>query len=161
MGGPTAACGRSHCRLWAAPLPPVGGPTATYGWSHCCLWAVPLPPVCVFVCLCMCVYACVCVFVWTKRVCVTYIGTNCVVRHTSKNTGLYDIHWRKTGWCDIHWRILGCVTYIEENSVVEFTYTLFYTPPLPEVADETQKRIWRQNEFPIGVFQVFHLAMKE
>ena len=25
----------------------------------------------------------------------------------------------------------------------EFTYTLFYTPPLPEVADETQKRIWR------------------
>ena len=44
---------------------------------------------------------------------------------------------------------------------LEFTYTLFYTPPLPEVADETQKRIWRQNEFPIGVFQVFHLAMKE
>ena len=44
---------------------------------------------------------------------------------------------------------------------VEFTYTLFYTPPLPEVADVTQKRIWRQNEFPIGVFQVFHLAMKE
>ena len=45
--------------------------------------------------------------------------------------------------------------------LLEFTYTLFYPPPLPEVADETQKRIWRQNEFPIGVFQVFHLAMKE
>ena len=27
--------------------------------------------------------------------------------------------------------------------LLEFTYMLFYTPPLPEVADETQKRIWR------------------
>ena len=44
---------------------------------------------------------------------------------------------------------------------VEFTYTLFYPPPLSEVADETQKRIWRQNEFPISVFQVFDLAIMQ
>ena len=70
----------------------------------------------------------------------------------------------------IHFKILGDEDNQEKTIAVpstwltkslEFTYTLFYPPPLPEVADETQKRIWRQNEFPIGVFQVFHLAMKE
>ena len=66
----------------------------------------------------------------------------------------------------IHYREISIIAHMEikGNSTMptlEFTYTLFYTPPLPEVADETQKRIWRQNEFPIGVFQVFHLAMKE
>ena len=35
---------------------------------------------------------------------------------------------------------------------VEFTFPVSVPPPRPEVADETPKRFWRQNEFPLCVF---------
>ena len=76
-----------------------------------------------------------------KLGCVTYIGKNWVVWHTSEKTGWCDRHQRKlggvtyirenwvvwhtsekTGWCNIHQRILGCVTNIRENWVACHTY---------------------------------------
>ena len=37
-------------------------------------------------------------------------------------------------------------------SALEFTFPVSVPPPRPEVADETPKRFWRQNEFPLCVF---------
>ena len=38
------------------------------------------------------------------------------------------------------------------RSETEFTFRLSVPPSRPEVADETQKRFWRQNEFPLCIF---------
>ena len=43
------------------------------------------------------------------------------------------------------------VTTLAAVVTVEFTFPV--SVPRPEVAHETPKRFWHQNEFPTGVFQ--------